>query len=178
MNTVEKNKNTVIKTTPADLITDYEVRSEDTTCINESKLQHPWWFNFKYLIAGILFGIVLVKSEVVSWFRIQEMFRLQSFHMYGVIGTAVITGIIAVWLIKKLNIKTIYGETIHFRLKKFNKGQIFGGLIFGLGWAMTGACPGPLFAQLGAGFTVIIVAIASAVAGTWVYGKLRDKLPH
>lgn len=178
MNTVEKNKNTVIKTTPADLITDYEVRSEDTTCINESKLQHPWWFNFKYLIAGILFGIVLVKSEVVSWFRIQEMFRLQSFHMYGVIGTAVITGIIAVWLIKKLNIKTIYGETIHFRPKKFNKGQIFGGLIFGLGWAMTGACPGPLFAQLGAGFTVIIVAIASAVAGTWVYGKLRDKLPH
>jgi uncharacterized membrane protein YedE/YeeE len=178
MNTVEKNKNTVIKTTPADLITDYEVRSEDTTCINESELQHPWWFNFKYLIAGILFGIVLVKSEVVSWFRIQEMFRLQSFHMYGVIGTAVVTGIIAIWLIKKLNIKTIYGETIHFRPKKFNKGQIFGGLIFGLGWAMTGACPGPLFAQLGAGFTVIAVVIVSAVAGTWVYGKLRDKLPH
>lgn len=178
MNTVEKNKNTIIKTTPADLITDYEVRSEDTTCINESELQHPLWFNFKYLIAGILFGIVLVKSEVVSWFRIQEMFRLQSFHMYGVIGTAVITGIIAIWLIKKLNIKTIYGETIHFRPKKFNKGQIFGGLIFGLGWAMTGACPGPLFAQLGAGFTVIAVVIASAVAGTWVYGKLRDKLPH
>jgi uncharacterized membrane protein YedE/YeeE len=178
MNTIEKNKNAVINTTPADLITDYEVRSEDTACINESELQHPWWFNFKYLIAGILFGIVLVKSEVVSWFRIQEMFRLQSFHMYGVIGTAVVTGIIAIWLIKKLNIKTIYGETIHFRPKKFNKGQIFGGLIFGLGWAMTGACPGPLFAQLGAGFTVIAVVIVSAVAGTWVYGKLRDKLPH
>ena len=178
MNTIEKNKNTIINITPADLITDYEVRSEDTACINESELQHPWWFNFKYLIAGILFGIVLVKSEVVSWFRIQEMFRLQSFHMYGVIGTAVVTGIIAVWLIKKFNIKTIYGETIHFHPKKFNKGQIFGGLIFGLGWAMTGACPGPLFAQLGAGFTVIAVVIASAVAGTWVYGKLRDKLPH
>ncbi len=178
MNTVEKNKNTVIKTTPADLITDYEVRSEDTTCINESKLQHPWWFNFKYLIAGILFGIVLVKSEVVSWFRIQEMFRLQSFHMYGVIGTAVVTGIIAIWLIEKLNIKTIYGETIHFRPKKFNKGQIFGGLIFGLGWAMTGACPGPLFAQLGGGLPVIAVVIPSAVPGTWVYGKLRDNLPH
>ena len=158
--------------------TDYEVRSLDAMCVNESQLQHRWYHNLKYAIAGICFGILLVKSEVVSWFRIQEMFRLQSFHMYGVIGTAVVTGIISVWLIKKFNIKTIYGETIHFQPKKFNKGQIFGGLIFGLGWAMTGACPGPLFAQLGAGFTVIAVVIASAVAGTWVYGKLRDKLPH
>lgn len=171
MDTLEKN-------TTAELITDYEVRSEDTSCINESELKHPWWFNLKYFVAGIVFGVVLVKSEVISWFRIQEMFRLQSFHMYGVIGTAVVTGIISVWLIKKFNLKTIHGERIHFQPKKFNKGQIFGGLIFGLGWAMTGACPGPLFAQLGAGFTVIIVAIASAVAGTWVYGKLRDKLPH
>jgi len=161
-----------------DFITDYEVRTEDTACINESALQHPWWYNFKYLIAGVIFGIVLVKSEVISWFRIQEMFRLQSFHMYGVIGTAVVTGIISVWLIKKFNVKTIHGETIHFHSKKFNKGQIIGGLLFGFGWAMTGACPGPLFAQLGAGFTVIAVVITSAVAGTWVYGKLRDKLPH
>lgn len=162
----------------ADIITDYEVRSEDTACINESELQHPWWYNLKYLLAGILFGIVLVKAEVVSWFRIQEMFRLQSFHMYGVIGTAVVTGMVTVWLLKKLNIKTIHGETIHFHPKKFNKGQVIGGLMFGFGWAMTGACPGPLFAQLGAGFTIIIVVIASAVAGTWVYGKCRDKLPH
>jgi uncharacterized membrane protein YedE/YeeE len=162
----------------ADLITDYEVRAEDTACINESELQHPWWYNIKYLLAGILFGIVLVKSQVISWFRIQEMFRLQSFHMYGVIGTAVITGMISVWLIKKLKLKTIHGEEIHFQRKKFNKGQIIGGLLFGFGWAMTGACPGPLFAQVGAGFTVISVVILSAVAGTWTYGKLRDKLPH
>jgi len=157
---------------------DYEVRSLDTACINNSDLKTPFWHNIKYLFAGILFGIALVKSEVVSWFRIQEMFRLQSFHMYGVIGTAVVTGMISVGLIKKFNIKTIAGESIHFPKKKFNKGQIIGGLIFGFGWAMTGACPGPLFAQLGAGFTVISVVILSAVAGTWVYGKLRDKLPH
>jgi len=158
--------------------TNYENRILDTSCVNETRLQHPWWYNFKYLIAGVLFGIVLVKAEVISWFRIQEMFRLQSFYMYGVIGTAVVTGIISVWLIKKFNIKTIHGEKINFTSKKFNKGQIFGGLIFGFGWAMAGACPGPLFAQVGAGFTVIAVVIASAVAGTWVYGKLRDKLPH
>src|SRR6478736_4999121 len=106
-----------------DFITDYEVRSLDTACINETELQHPWWYNFKYLIAGILFGIVLVKSEVVSWFRIQEMFRLQSFHMYGVIGTAVVTGIISIWLLKRFKVKTMHGETIHFTRKKFNKGQ-------------------------------------------------------
>jgi uncharacterized membrane protein YedE/YeeE len=98
--------------------------------------------------------------------------------MYGVIGTAVVTGMLSVWLIKRFKIKTIYSETIHFTPKRFNKGQVIGGLIFGFGWAMTGACPGPLFAQLGAGITVIAVVIASAVAGTWVYGKVRDKLPH
>jgi len=161
-----------------DVITDYGVRAEDTACIHKSELKHPWWYNFKYLLAGVLFGIVLVKSQVVSWFRIQEMFRLQSFHMYGVIGTAVVTGIISVWLIKKFKLKTLHGESIHIHKKKFNKGQIIGGLLFGFGWAMTGACPGPLFAQLGAGVTVISVVIVSAVAGTWTYGKLRDKLPH
>ena len=90
--------------------TDFEVRSLDTMCINESSLQHPWWYNIKYLIAGVLFGIIFVKSEVISWFRIQEMFRLESFHMYGVIGSAVVTGIISILIIKKFNIKTIYGE--------------------------------------------------------------------
>lgn len=159
-------------------ITDYEVRSLDTLCINESGLNHPWWYNFKYLAVGLLFGIVFVKAEVVSWFRIQEMFRLQSFHMYGVIGSAVIVGIISVWLIKKFNIKTIHGEKVTFTPKKFNKGQVAGGLLFGLGWAMTGACPGPLFAQIGAGFTAVIVVLLSAVAGTWVYGYLRERLPH
>ena len=158
--------------------TDYEVRIEDTACINESNLQHPWWYNFKYLAAGIVFGVVLVKSEVVSWFRIQEMFRLQSFHMYGVIGTAVLTGIVSVWLLKKFKVKTIHGENIHFHPKQFNKGQVIGGLLFGFGWAATGACPGPLFAQVGSGATIMVIALASAVAGTWLYGKLRDRLPH
>ncbi|WEK20486.1 MAG: YeeE/YedE thiosulfate transporter family protein [Candidatus Pedobacter colombiensis] len=134
--------------------------------------------NIKYLIVGLLFGILFVKAEVVSWFRIQEMFRLQSFHMYGIIGSAVVVGVISVWLIKRFNIKTIYGEPITFSPKKFNKGQIYGGLIFGFGWAITGACPGPLFAQIGTGATVVIITLLSAVGGTWVYGLLRDKLPH
>ncbi len=159
-------------------ILDYEVRSLDTRCLNESELVHPWWYNFKYLAVGLLFGVVFVKAEIVSWFRIQEMFRLQSFHMYGVIGSAVMVGILSVWLIKKFNIKTIHGEKIIFTSKKFNKGQIAGGLLFGLGWAMTGACPGPLFAQIGAGFTAVAIVLLSAIAGTWVYGYFREKLPH
>ncbi|MBX2924464.1 MAG: YeeE/YedE family protein [Chitinophagaceae bacterium] len=158
--------------------TDFEVRAQDTVCVNESGLEHKWYHNIKYLIVGILFGIVFVKAEVISWFRIQEMFRLQSFHMYGIIGSAMAVGILSVWLIKKLNIKTMYGEPIAFTSKKFNKGQIYGGLIFGLGWGLTGACPGPLFAQIGMGATVVIAVLLSAVAGTWVYGKLREKLPH
>lgn len=147
-------------------------------CENESHLQHKWYHNLKYLFVGILFGIVFVKAEIVSWFRIQEMFRLQSFHMYGIIGSAVVVGIISVWLIKKFNIKTIYGEPITISPKTFNKGQIYGGLIFGLGWAVTGACPGPLFAQIGTGATVITVTLLSAIAGTWVYGYFSEKLPH
>ena len=158
--------------------TDFEVRSLDTVGVNESELKHPFWHNLKYLVAGILFGIMLVKAEVISWFRIQEMFRLQSFHMYGVIGSAVLVGMLSVWLIKKYKIKTIYGESIEFVPKKFNKGNIYGGLIFGFGWAITGACPGPLFAQVGTGATVIIVTLLSAIAGTWIYGKIRERLPH
>ena len=158
--------------------TDFEVRSLDTMCLNESNLSHPWWYNFKYLAVGIVFGVVFVKAEIISWFRIQEMFRLQSFHMYGVIGTAVVVGAISVFLIKKFKVKTIHGEEITFTDKKFNMGQIYGGLIFGLGWAVTGACPGPLFAQLGTGVLAISVVILSSIAGTWVYGKFRDNLPH
>ncbi len=158
--------------------TDFEVRSLDTAGINESVLQHPGWYNLKYLFVGILFGMILVKGEIISWFRIQEMFRLQSFQMYGVIGSAGMVGIVSVWLIKRFNIKTIYGESIVLHSKAFHKGQVYGGLLFGLGWALTGACPGPLFAQIGAGFTVVIVGLASAVGGTWVYGLLREKLPH
>lgn len=134
--------------------------------------------NIKYLIVGMLFGIVLVKSQVVSWFRIQEMFRLQAFHMYGVIGSAILVGMISVLLIKRFQIKTINHETIIIPDKKFHWGNVYGGIIFGLGWAITGACPGPLFAQIGSGFLVIIITLLSAIAGTWVYGLLRDKLPH
>lgn len=155
-----------------------DIRHQDTICVNESELQHKWYHNIKYLVVGILFGIVFVKAEIISWFRIQEMFRLQSFHMYGVIGSAVLTGMISVFLIKKFKIKTIYGETIKIAPKKFNKGQVYGGLVFGFGWAITGACPGPLFAQIGTGAFAVIVTLTSAVLGTWVYGYFRDKLPH
>lgn len=157
---------------------DFEVRSLHSVCINESQVELPWYHNFVYGFTGILFGIAFVKAEVISWFRIQEMFRFQSFHMYGVIGTAVVVGAISVWLIKRLKPQTIHGENIRFTPKTFNKGQIIGGLIFGCGWAMTGACPGPLFAQVGTGALVILVVVASAVFGTWTYGLLRDRLPH
>ncbi len=171
-------ENTFQQTPGAAALNDLQVREQDAICVNESELKHPWWYNFKYAAWGILFGIVFVKAEIVSWFRIQEMFRFESFHMYGVIGTAVVVGLISVLIIKRTKAKTIYGEAIHIPNKEFNKGQIYGGLLFGLGWAITGACPGPLFAQIGAGFSVIIVTFLSAVAGTWVYGLLREKLPH
>lgn len=134
--------------------------------------------NVKYLVVGILFGIIFVKAEIISWFRIQEMFRLTSFHMYGVIGSAIAVGMLSVFLIKKLSIKTLSGETIKISPKTFSKGQIYGGLLFGFGWAITGACPGPLFAQIGSGYFVIVVTLLSAILGTWTYGFLKDKLPH
>jgi uncharacterized membrane protein YedE/YeeE len=134
--------------------------------------------NLKFFTTGIIFGILLIKGEVISWFRIQEMFRLQSFHMFGIIGSAIATGMISILLIKKLKIKTINKEPISIRPKKFHKGYLYGGLIFGFGWAITGACPGPLFAQIGGGATVVIVTLLSAIAGTWVYGYFRERLPH
>lgn len=134
--------------------------------------------NLKYLLAGVIFGIILVKSQVVSWFRIQEMFRLEGFHMYGVIGSAIAMGMVSILLIKRFHIKTISGEPILIPKKVFSWGNVYGGLIFGLGWAITGACPGPLFALIGSGYLVIIVTMLSAVFGTWVYGLIRDKLPH
>lgn len=158
--------------------TDYEIRADHAMCVNKSTLDRPLYTNIKYALLGILFGIVFIKAEIVSWFRIQEMFRLQSFHMYGVIGSAVVVGLISVFLIKKFKARSIEGEPIEVERKEFNKGQIYGGLLFGLGWAMTGACPGPLFAQIGSGALVIIVTFLSAIAGTWVYGKFRDRLPH
>jgi uncharacterized protein len=161
-----------------DTNTDYEVRSLDRISVISEERTGPWYGNIKYIIVGLLFGIVLVKAEVISWFRIQEMFRLESFHMYGVIGSALMVGIISVWLIKRFKIRTMSGEKIEFQPRVFSKGQIYGGLLFGLGWALTGACPGPLFAQIGTGFTVVIVALLSAIAGVWVYGFFREKLPH
>lgn len=132
--------------------------------------------NIKYLISGIFLGIIFVKAEVISWFRIQEMFRFQSFHMYGIIGSAVFVGAISVFIIKKYNIKTIDGEKVIFSPKRLNKGTIIGGLLFGIGWAFTGACPGPLYALIGSGYSVIIVAFLSALAGVWVYGLLQKRL--
>ncbi|QFG53355.1 DUF6691 family protein [Chryseobacterium sp.] len=163
---------------PTDNSADLEVRSLDTMCVNESALEHRWYHNLKYLLVGIFFGIVFIKAEVISWFRIQEMFRLQSFHMYGIIGSAILVAMASIFLIKKFRVKTVYGEEIIFHDKKFNKGQIYGGLIFGFGWALTGACPGPLFAQIGTGATAVAVTLLSAIAGTWIYGYFRDKLPH
>ena len=134
--------------------------------------------NARFLVAGIIFGIFIIKGEVVSWFRIQEMFRFQSFHMYAIIGSAVVTGMISIQLIKRFNIKTIDKDSIVIIPKKFNWGFIYGGLLFGFGWAITGACPGPLYSQIGSGSTVVIVTLLSAIAGTWTYGRIKDRLPH
>jgi uncharacterized membrane protein YedE/YeeE len=140
---------------------------------NDSAIPESYFIDIKYLIAGIFFGFALVKGEVINWFRIQEMFRFQDFHMYGIIGTAVIVGVISVQLIKRFNIKTIQGEEVHIEPKTFQKRQVIGGIIFGLGWAITGACPGPLYAQIGAGMGVAVITLVSAVAGTWVYGRVK-----
>lgn len=133
-----------------------------------------------YLLIGIYFGIVLIRSEVVSWFRIQEMFRFQSFHMYGIIGAAVVVAAISIQVIKRLRITTVRGEPITIAPKEWGTGTRYwlGGTLFGLGWALLGACPGPVFALLGSGVTVMIVALAAALAGTWTYGWLRPRLPH
>ena len=134
--------------------------------------------NIKFLIAGVLFGILLIKGEVISWFRIQEMFRLQSFHMFGIIGSAIVVGMISIQLIKKFKIRTVNNEAIKIIPKTYHNGFIYGGIIFGIGWAITGACPGPLFAQVGSGATVVVVTLISAIAGTWMYGYLKPRLPH
>lgn len=134
--------------------------------------------NLKYFIIGIVFGIILIKAEVISWFRIQEMFHFQSFHMYGIIGSAIAVGAISILIIKKLNIKDVDGNPIVIVPKELNKGTVIGGLFFGFGWALTGACPGPLYALVGSGHLVILVVLLSAIAGTFVYGLLKDKLPH
>lgn len=136
--------------------------------------------NFRYLLGGVYFGFILVKSEVVSWFRIQEMFRFQDFHMYGIIGSAIIVGIISIQIIKRFNFHDIDGDPISIPPKDISqwKRYIIGGSLFGLGWALLGACPGPIFALLGTGLTIMIVPIAAAIFGTWLYGAVQSKLPH
>lgn len=133
----------------------------------------------KYLILGTVFGVVLTKAELISWFRIYEMFRFEAFHMYGVIGSAVVVGIIFTQVIKRTGLRALSGDPIIINPKKFSIPRyLIGGTVFGLGWAMTGACPGPLFVQVGNGYLVMIVAIASGLFGTYVYGLVRNKLPH
>lgn len=133
--------------------------------------------NMKYLIVGIIFGIALTKGEAISWFRIQEMFHFDSFHMYGIFMTAVPVGAISILILKKLKAESIEGEKIIIPKKVYHHGLIFGGMIFGFGWALTGACPGPLYAQIGAGYLVTIVTFLSAVLGTWVYARIQTFLP-
>ncbi|HAP68710.1 MAG TPA: transporter [Flavobacteriales bacterium] len=133
----------------------------------------------KFLLAGTLFGIIMFKSEAASWYRIQEMFRFQDFHMYGIIGLAVAIGVPMVWFMKKNNAKDSSGAPIVFRPKAWSIPRyLFGGIIFGLGWALSGACPGPIVVNIGAGFAGYIVVLVAAMFGTFLYGVLRDKLPH
>ncbi len=135
--------------------------------------------HLKFFFIGIYFGIVLIKSEVVSWFRIQEMFHFQSIHMYGVMGLAVVVGAVTVLLVKALKLRSMGGDQIDLTPKPFNRvGNIAGGAIFGFGWALTGACPGPIYGLVGAGYVSVLVALLSAFAGVIVYGYLRPKLPH
>lgn len=134
---------------------------------------------FKFLFIGIIFGIVMFKSEAASWFRIYEMFQFQSFHMYGIIGSALGLGVLGIYLIKKFHLNSIDGKPIKFvpKEKSFSR-YIYGGIIFGLGWALAGSCPGPIYTLIGAGYISIIVVLIGALGGTFLYGLLRKKLPH
>ena len=133
-----------------------------------------------HLALGVLFGIILIKGEVISWFRIQEMFRFQSFHMYGIIGSAVVVAGLSLVVLRRFGIRTIRGEAIRLKEKEPSRGYstLLGGTVFGLGWGLLGACPGPIYALIGSGVTVILAALASAVVGAWTYGLLRPHLPH
>jgi uncharacterized protein len=133
-----------------------------------------------YLIIGIYFGFVLVRAEVVSWFRIVEMFRFEAFHMYGVILSAIVVGIICLQVIKKLGLTDFEGKELTLAPKnmKLWKSYLLGGIIFGLGWGLTGACPGPMFTLVGSGYSVMLVPIISAIGGVWVYGRIKEQLPH
>ena len=130
------------------------------------------------LLLGMFFGITLTNGEVISWFRIQEMFRFDSFHMYGVIGSAVAVGALSMFILRKLGTRTVRGEPIVIETKKLEKGTVIGGILFGVGWAMTGACPGPLYALAGCGYPAFWATLLFAIGGALFYGLVRDKLPH
>lgn len=134
----------------------------------------------KYMFSGILFGFILIKSEAVSWFRIQEMFRFDSFHMYGILGSAIAVGAFSLWIIRRFELKDSEGNPMQLKAKDnaLTKRYVFGGLIFGFGWALTGACPGPLYVLSGSGLLIMIVPLVSAIAGAWLYGLFQPKLPH
>ncbi len=133
--------------------------------------------NLKYLFVGIVFGLTLTKGEAISWYRIQEMFRFESFHMFGIFMTAVPVGALGLFLIRKSKMKTFEGEIVEMPVKEYHHGVVLGSLIFGFGWALTGACPGPLYAQIGSGSLATIATLLSAIGGTWVYGKFGAYLP-
>lgn len=135
--------------------------------------------SLKYLLAGTYFGFVLIKAEVISWYRIQEMFRFQAFHMYGVIGSAVVVAALSLWLLRRFGVTTLDGDAITLNPKAPTYTRyLVGGTLFGLGWALTGACPGPIATLIGSGLPVFTVVLLSAVLGTWTYGLLRPNLPH
>ncbi len=135
--------------------------------------------NAIFFLIGIFFGIVMTKSEAISWFRIHEMFRFESFHMYGIIGTAVVLGALIVGAMKRFDIRTIDGVSVTYTPMKLSiKRHLLAGSIFGLGWALIGACPGPMYVMLGHGYWIFLVVIASALLGTFTYGLVKDRLPH
>ena len=131
-----------------------------------------------FLLIGTFFGITLFKGDAVSWFRMQEMFRFQGFQMFGIFMTAIPTAALSIFLLKRFRVKTLDGEQIQIVKKKFHMGYVYGSILFGIGWGLTGACPGPIYVQIGSGVTIAIVTLISALAGTWVYSYLRPKLPH
>lgn len=133
-----------------------------------------------YALVGLPLGVILIKAQPISWYRIQEMFRFQSFHMYGLLGSAMLTALVSLQLLKRLPVRTLTGQRVVVPDKELGRGYRYwiGGMIFGAGWALTGACPGPLFALIGAGATTFVTTAIAALAGTWAYGCLRPRLPH
>jgi uncharacterized protein len=133
--------------------------------------------NLKYLAVGVFFGLALTKGEAISWYRIQEMFRFESFHMFGIFMTAIPTGAISLLLIKKMRWKTFDDEEVNFPKKSYHHGVVIGSMLFGFGWALTGACPGPIYAQIGTGFLVAVATLLAALLGTWCYAYFQKYLP-